>query len=98
MASISSVLVAIAVAAGLGLFYLSQSSHVAATGYEIDELQGRLAELRGAQQQLVFEIGEARSPAMIEHWARVRLKLVPLRDDAVTFAPTTTALPEPTNN
>jgi hypothetical protein len=99
MASISSVLVAIAAAAGLGLFYLSQSSHVAATGYEIDGLQARLAETRGAQQQLIFEIGEARSPSVIEHRARVRLRLVPLPDEAVTFAPTTTpALTEPTNN
>jgi cell division protein FtsB len=99
MASISSVLVAITAAAGLGLFYLSQSSHVAATGYEIDELQARLAELRGAQQQLVLEIGEARSPAVIEDRARKKLRLVLLPDEAVTFAPTpTSALTEPTNN
>jgi len=99
MASISSMLVAITVAAGLGLFYLSQSSHVAATGYEIDELQARLAELRGAQQQLVLDIGEARSPAVIEDRARKKLHLVLLPDEAVTFAPTATpALTEPTNN
>ena len=99
MAGISSMLVAIAAAAGLGLFYLSQSSHVAATGYEIDSLRARLAELRSSQQQLVLEIGEARSPAVIEQRARVRLRLVLLPDEAVTFAPTTTpALTEPTNN
>ncbi|HYM53482.1 MAG TPA: hypothetical protein VEW45_08435 [Candidatus Dormibacteraeota bacterium] len=99
MASISSVLVAITAAAGLGLFYLSQSSHVAATGYEIDELQARLAELRGVQQQLVLEIGEARSPAVIEDRARKKLHLVLLPDESVTFAPTATpALTEPTNN
>lgn len=99
MAGISGMLVAIVAAAGLGLFYLSQSSHVAATGYEIDGLLAELAELRGAQQQLVFQIGEARSPAVIEHRARVRLHLVLLPDEAITFAPTTTsALIEPTNN
>lgn len=88
MAGISSVLVAIAAAAGLGLFYLSQSSHVAATGYEIDALHARLADLQGAQQQLILEIGEARSPAVIERRARHRLDLVPLPAGAVTFAPT----------
>lgn len=98
MASISSILVAIAAAAGLGLFYLSQSSHVAATGYEIDALHARLADLRGHQQQLIFQIGEARSPAVIERRARARLDLVPLPDEAVTFAITPTpASTEPTD-
>ncbi|HTE65864.1 MAG TPA: hypothetical protein VK736_06360 [Candidatus Binatia bacterium] len=98
MAGISSVLVAIAAAAGLGLFYLSQSSHVAATGYEIDALHAQLADLRSDQQQLIFQIGEARSPAVIERRARARLDLVPLPNEAVTFATTPTpALTEPTN-
>ena len=93
MAGISSVLVAIAAAAGLGLFYLSQSSHVAATGYEIDGLHAQLADLRGVQQQLIFQIGEARSPAVIERRARARLDLVLLPNEAVTFATTPTAPP-----
>jgi cell division protein FtsB len=98
MASISSVLVAIAAAACLGLFYISQSSHVAATGYEIDALHARLAHLRSHQQQLVFQIGEARSPAVIERRARARLDLVPLPNEAVTFAITPTpASTEPTD-
>ena len=98
MAGISSVVVAIAAAAGLGLFYLSQSSHVAATGYEIDALHVRLADLRSDQQQLVFQIGEARSPAVIERQARARLDLVLLPTEAVTFAITPTpALTEPTD-
>jgi len=98
MASISSVLVAIAAAAGLGLFYLSQSSHVAATGYEIDALHARLADLQGAQQQLIFEIGEARSPAVIERRAKMRLDLVQLPSQAVTFATVPiTASTEPTD-
>src|SRR6266511_1806611 len=91
MASLSSVLVAIAAAAGLGLFYLSQSSHVAATGYEIDSLQARVAQLRIEQQQLVFEIGEARSPAVVERRAEERLHLIPLSNGAVTFAIVPTA-------
>jgi cell division protein FtsB len=95
MASISSVLVAIAAAAGLGLFYLSQSSHVAAIGYEIDALDVRLAELRSDQQQLTLEIAEARSPAVVERRARDRLHLVPLSNGAVTFATAPTTAPTP---
>lgn len=79
-------LVAILVAAGLALFYLSQSTRVAATGYEIDALESTLAERHAEQQQLVWAIGEARSPAEITQRARNELRLVPLEDAAVTFA------------
>jgi len=79
-------LIGIAVAAGLALFQLSQSSHVAATGYEISDLRAQLAELRAEQQQLIFEIGEAQSPAIIEKHAKSILRLVTLPPDAVTFA------------
>jgi cell division protein FtsB len=88
------ILAAIAAAALLALFYLSQSAHVAATGYEIDALQARIAELRSDQQQLVYRIAEARSPAVIERSARGRLRLAPLPAGAVTFAePTSTDQP-----
>ena len=80
-------LVMILVAAGLGLFYLSQSTRVAATGYEIDALDAALAERRAEQQQLVWAIGQARSPVEITRQATTELKLVPLEDGAVTFAP-----------
>ncbi len=94
MASISTILLTIAAAVGLAIFYLSQSSHVAATGYEIATLQAELAELRAEQQQLIFRIGEARSPAVIERKARGKLRLVPLPADSVTFAaPSTTSTP-----
>ncbi len=79
-------LAAIGAAALLALFYLSQSAHVAATGYEIDVLQSRIAELRADQQQLVYRIAESRSPAVIERTARGRLRLVPLPTESVTFA------------
>ena len=79
-------LVIIAVAAALALFYLSQSTRVAATGYEIEALEARLAETRAAQQQLVWAIGEARSPAEITERARKRLHLVPLQQGAVQYA------------
>jgi hypothetical protein len=80
------VVIGIAAAAGLAIFHLGQSSHVAATGYEIADLRQELAELRAEQQQLIFQIGEARSPAVIEHRAKSMLQLVALPPDAVTFA------------
>jgi len=86
----TTILVTIGAAVLLALFYLSQSAHVAATGYEIDALQARIAELRSDQQQLIYRIAEARSPAVIERTARGRLRLMPLPAKSVTFA-------EPTN-
>ncbi len=80
-------LVVIAVAAALALFYLSQSTRVAATGYEIDALESLLAEKRAEQQQLILSIGEARSPSEITRRARAELHLVPLDQGAVTYAP-----------
>jgi hypothetical protein len=84
-ASIAGFLATIVVAAGLGLFYLSQSSHVAAVGYQIDSLQSQLAAARDAQQQLVLEIGSARSPSQVLQRAR-DLGLVPINPGGVTFA------------
>jgi hypothetical protein len=86
-ADVRPLLVAIVVAAALALFYLSQSTHVAATGYEIDSLQASLAERRAEQQQLIWAIGQARSPAEITRRARAELRLVPLEPGTVTFAP-----------
>ena len=83
--SISTVLVAIAAAAGLCLFYLSQSTHVAALGYQIDGLQAQLADLRAEEQQLTYEIGVARSPSTIQVEAHHELQLVPLDPTFVRF-------------
>ena len=80
-------LIGIVVAAMLAFFYLSQSTHVAATGYEIDALEATLAQRRGEQQQLIWAIGQARSPAEITRRAQTDLRLVPLQEGAVTFAP-----------
>ncbi|HEX2765794.1 MAG TPA: hypothetical protein VHR55_04050 [Candidatus Limnocylindria bacterium] len=80
-------LVAIVMAAALAFFYLSQSTGVAARGYEIDALEARLAEARAEQQQLMWSIGEARSPAEITKRARNDLDLVPLPAEAITYAP-----------
>ncbi len=78
-------LATIAAAAGLAFFYLSQSSHVAAVGYQIDSLQSRIDALRAEQQELVMEIGAARAPSQILDRAH-GLGLVPLDQTAVTFA------------
>ena len=86
LSSLSAVLVAIAAAAGLGLFYLSQSTHVSAVGYQIDNLRAQVSELRAEQQQLTFQIGEARSPSTIEARARAELQLVALDPSVVRFA------------
>lgn len=86
VSSISTVLVTIAAAAGLGLFYLSQSTHVAAIGYQIDALQTRVAELRAEQQQLTFQIGTARSPSTVAEKASRDLRLVAINPAVVRFA------------
>lgn len=88
MTGASGLLAIIAAGALLALFYLSQSGHVAATGYQINALQSRVAELRADQQQLIYRIAEARSPAVIERVARGRLQLQPIPVDSVTFADT----------
>ena len=88
------VLLGIVVAAGLAFFYLSQSTHVAATGYEIDALEASLAEQRALQQQLITAIGHARSPAEVTGRARSELGLVPLGPEAVQFV-TGQATPPP---
>ncbi len=86
LSSLSAVLVAIAAAAGLGLFYLSQSTNVSAMGYQIDKLQAQVGHLRAEQQRLTFQIGEARSPSTIATRAQTELKLVPLDPNVIQFA------------
>jgi hypothetical protein len=78
--------VAIVVAAALAIFYLSQSTGVAARGYEIGSLSGVLADRRAEQQQLITAVANARSPAEITRRARFQLGLQPLASSAVTFA------------
>jgi hypothetical protein len=85
--SISTLLVAITAAAGLCLLYLGQSTHVAAMGYEIDSLQSRIAGLQAQQQRLIVQIGQARSPSVIEERAQYRLHLAPIDPSRVVFAP-----------
>jgi cell division protein FtsL len=83
---VAGLLLTIVAAAGLAFFYLSQSSHVAAVGYQIDGLQTRIAALKAEHQQLVMEIGAARAPSQVLDKAATDLSLVPLPQSAVTFA------------
>jgi hypothetical protein len=80
-------LVAILMAAALAFFYLSQSTGVAATGYQIDALEAALAEHRAEQQQLIWSIGQAQAPAEVMRRAREQLDLVPLPAEVVQYAP-----------
>jgi hypothetical protein len=77
---------AIVVACALAIFYLSQSTGVAARGYEIDDLALRLADRRAEQQQLIMAIGEARSPSDITRRGRRELGLLPLGPEAIAYA------------
>jgi cell division protein FtsB len=86
MTGVSGILVGLAAAAGLAFFYLSQSTHVAAIGYQISGLQAQLAELTAEQQQLIIQTGEARSPAVITRRAKYDLHLTELPAQSVTFA------------
>jgi Tfp pilus assembly protein PilN len=83
--SIAGFLAVIAVAAGLALFYLSQSSHVAAVGYQIDALQTQIAALEAEHQQLVREKAGATDPGKVLDRAH-QLGLVQIDQRAVTFA------------
>lgn len=85
-AGIRGLMLALAVAVSLAVFYLSQSSHVAAIGYEIDALEVELAEVTAERQLLILQISQARAPAVIEREAVKRLRLRPLDDTRIRFA------------
>jgi hypothetical protein len=84
-AGLSLALVVIAVSAMLAALYLTQSSRIASTGYEIERLEVRLEQLEAERQALLLQIGQAESPATIEARA-VQLGLTPLPDASVHFA------------
>jgi cell division protein FtsL len=83
--SLPIVVLAIALAAVLGLFQISLSSNVAAAGYSIDTLNGRLAQLESDHQDLLYQIGQAQSPDRIAARAAA-LGLSTLSPDHIGFA------------
>ncbi len=84
-AGLSLALVVIVVSAMLALLYLTQSSRIASTGYEMERLEARLDVLEAERQALLLQIGQAQSPATIEARAAA-LGLIPLVPESVHFA------------
>lgn len=84
-AGLSLALVVIVVSAMLAALYLTQSSRIASTGYEIQRLEAQLDQLEAERQALLLQIGQAQSPATIEARA-AELGLTPLPDASVHFA------------
>jgi hypothetical protein len=84
-AGLSLALVVIIVSALLASLYLSQSSRIASTGYEMERLEARLEVLEAERQALLLQIGQAESPATIEARAE-GLGLTPLPPASVHFA------------
>jgi len=79
------VVLAIALAAVLGLFQISLSSNVAAAGYSIDTLNAQLAQLESDHQDLLYQVGQAQSPDRIAARAAA-LGLTILNPDHIGFA------------
>ena len=84
-AGLSLALVVIILSALLASLYLTQSSRIASTGYEMERLEARLEILQAARQALLLQIGQAESPATIEARAE-ELGLTPLPPASVHFA------------
>lgn len=84
-AGLSLALVVIVVSAMLAALYLTQSSRIAITGYQIERLEARLEELEAERQALLLQVGQAQSPATIEARA-AELGLVPLPETSIHFA------------
>lgn len=79
------VVLAIALAAVLGLFQISLSSNVAAAGYSIDSLNVQLTQLESDHQDLLYQIGQAQSPDRIAERAAA-LGLTTISPDHIRFA------------
>ena len=84
-ASLSLAMVVIVVSALLASLYLSQSSRIASTGYDIERLEAQLDQLAAERQVLLLQIGQAQSPATIESRA-AELGLQALPNASVHFA------------
>ena len=69
----------------LAALYLTQSSRIASTGYEIERLEARLEQLEADRQALLLQIGRAQSPATIEARA-AQLGLTAIPETSVHFA------------
>jgi hypothetical protein len=68
---------ALALTALLGLLYLAQTSSLAITGYDVQELEAERARWQLRNDQLRLQIAEARSLDTVEREARLRLRMGP---------------------
>jgi len=62
------------------LFYLAQTSDLAATGYSIQELQAEESDLKLKNEQLALEVAKAKSLSAVEAEATKRLLMVPAKN------------------
>ncbi|HZK67416.1 MAG TPA: hypothetical protein VFD42_07740, partial [Chloroflexota bacterium] len=71
--------VAIILAGIVSLFYLAQTSEMASTGYNIQELQAEESDSKLRNEQLALDVSRARSLASVESQAVTRLLMVPAK-------------------
>jgi len=69
------------------LFYLAQTSDLAATGYSIQELQAEESDLKLKNEQLALEVAKAKSLTAVEAEATGRLLMVPAKNPVYLQAP-----------
>lgn len=79
----------------VSLLYLSQTSDVATTGYDIADLEAQKRELQMRNEQLRLQIAQLQSLDRVEHEAATRLQMGPPRHVVYVTAPVGT-VPPPT--
>ena len=92
------VIAALALAALVSLLYLNQTSELAATTYDIADLQSQQARWELRNEQLRFEIARAQSLDRIDREATIRLKLGPPRRTIFVQAPRPVVPAPPSGN
>jgi cell division protein FtsB len=79
ISSVPAVLAGVAILTIVGLAYLSQTSSVANTGYDIAALQAQREQWVRRNDQLRIDVAKAQSLAHVEREARTRLNMAPPR-------------------
>ena len=78
--------VAVRLAAAIGLFHVWSRTRVVAAGYALGELQREHVNLESEHDRLRIEVETLRSPAVLEKVARTRLGMAPPAPGAVSVA------------
>lgn len=76
----------IAVAALIGILYLTQASQIVAAGYRLQALETELARMQRQNDQLLYEIAQWENPQRILKRAK-ELKMVPIRQGEFVVVP-----------